>query len=64
MRRSGTSLAAALFAGLVAGAAPPQAARADTVVDWARRHAVDLGPGGRDPVFGWGAIHIDAPCSD
>lgn len=63
-RRSGTSLAAALFAGLVAGAAPARARRADDVAAWARRHAVDLGPPGRDPVFGWGFVRIDAACSD
>lgn len=64
VERSGTSLAAALFSGLVAGAAPPQARGAGAVADWARRNAVDLGPPGRDPVFGWGIVRIDAPCAE
>lgn len=63
-QRSGTSLAAALFSGLVAGASPPQARRVGEVEAWARLHAVDLGPSGRDPVFGWGVIEIGAPCGD
>ncbi|GHD44005.1 protease [Thalassobaculum fulvum] len=61
-RRTGTSLAAALFAGFVAGAAPLRATRSEEVAAWARGHAVDLGPQGRDPVYGWGVIHLETPC--
>lgn len=64
LQRSGTSLAAALFAGLIASAAPPRATRADGVEAWARSHAVDLGARGRDPVYGWGVMRLDAPCGE
>lgn len=62
-RRTGTSFAAALFAGFVAGAAPPRVKRPEEVAAWARGHAVDLGPQGWDPVYGWGVIHMDDPCA-
>jgi len=58
-RARGTSFAAPLVAGLLAvayepGAVQPQSSR--RAIDSVIREAIDLGPPGRDPIFGYGLV--------
>jgi hypothetical protein len=58
----GTSYAAPLVAGLLARSltqADPAGAR--RAVEGLARTASDLGPKGRDPIYGWGAVALDLP---
>jgi subtilisin family serine protease len=52
-------LAAALTAELMAGAPADRAALEKRLA----AAAVDLGPPGRDPVFGWGLLQAHPPCA-
>jgi subtilisin family serine protease len=58
----GTSYAAPLVAGLLARRLPqPDPAAARRVVESLARGAVDLGPKGRDAIYGWGGVALDLP---
>jgi subtilisin family serine protease len=52
-------LAAALTAELMAGQ-PPDRARLERRL---ASSAIDLGPPGRDPIFGWGLLHVHPRCA-
>lgn len=58
---SGTSFAAPMVAALIAerllSSSPPRGSKpAEAVLDALRHDARDLGPTGRDPIYGWGAV--------
>jgi hypothetical protein len=60
---TGTSFAAPFVTAAVAARLPRGAAAdADVIADSLARTAVDLGPPGRDPVFGRGLIQLANPC--
>jgi hypothetical protein len=51
-----------LVAGLLARSLPQaDPAAAHRAVDALARSASDLGPKGRDPIYGWGGVALDLP---
>jgi len=62
--QSGTSFAAPFVTAAVgvqlADGAGPEAAEITRIL---ARTARDLGPPGRDPIFGWGLLQVATPCS-
>jgi minor extracellular protease Epr len=59
---TGTSFAAPFVTAVVAAQLANGAAAADGIVDSLALTAVDLGPRGKDPVFGRGLIQLANPC--
>jgi len=60
---SGTSFAAPFVsAALAAASAREPTAPIDTIVKRLQASALDLGPPGRDPVFGWGLLQAGSVC--